>query len=133
MELQQINNDKDILLHNDGKILNAPDLIPITHEFADQIYLRKMVLKKGIVVVGAKHNHKHIWFLLSGKVTIKENNEIITHIAPCYTISKPGAQRIIHADEDSIFVNIHKNPTNTTNIEDLEKEIVSFDFEIFKT
>jgi quercetin dioxygenase-like cupin family protein len=133
MELQQINNDKDILLHNDGKILNVPDLIPITHEFADQIYLRKMVLKKGIVVVGAKHNHKHIWFLLSGKVTIKENNEIITHIAPCYTISKPGAQRIIHADEDSIFVNIHKNPTNTTNIEDLEKEIVSFDFEIFKT
>ena len=133
MELQQINNDKDILLHNDGEILNVPDLIPITHEFADQIYLRKMVLKKGIVVVGAKHNHKHIWFLLSGKVTIKENNEIITHIAPCYTISKPGAQRIIHADEDSIFVNIHKNPTNTTNIEDLEKEIVSFDFEIFKT
>ena len=133
MELQQVNNDKDILLHNDGKILNVPDLIPITHEFADQIYLRKMVLKKGIVVVGAKHNHKHIWFLLSGKVTIKENNEIITHIAPCYTISKPGAQRIIHADEDSIFVNIHKNPTNTTNIEDLEKEIVSFDFEIFKT
>ena len=57
MELQQVNNDKDILLHNDGKILNVPDLIPITHEFADQIYLRKMVLKKGTAVVGAKHNH----------------------------------------------------------------------------
>ncbi len=86
MELQQINNDKDILLHNDGKILNAPDLIPITHEFADQIYLRKMVLKKGTVVVGAKHNHEHVWFLLSGNVNIKESDELIILCAPGFDI-----------------------------------------------
>lgn len=132
MELQQINNDKDILLHNDGKILNVPDLIPITHEFADQIYLRKMVLKKGTVVVGAKHNHEHVWFLLSGNVNIKESDELINHIAPCYTISKPGAKRIIYANEDSIFINVHKNPNNIKNIKKLEDEIVLLDEDEFK-
>ena len=34
-------------------------------------------------------------------------------------------QRIILALEDSIFVNVHKNPTNTKDIAELEKEIVS--------
>ena len=57
------------------------------------------------------------------------NGEKIEHIAPCYTISKPGSQRIILALEDSIFVNVHKNPTNTQDIPELEKEIVSMTIE----
>lgn len=132
MELQEINNNKDILLHNDGRILDVPDLIPVTHEFADQIYLRKMVLKKGTVVVGAEHKHEHVWFLLSGNVNIKESDELINHIAPCYTISKPKAKRIIYANEDSIFINIHKNPNNIKNIKKLEDEIVLLDKDEFK-
>ena len=56
---------------------------------------------------------------------LRTNNEIITHIAPCYTVSEPGDQRVIYAHEDSIFINIHKNPSNNKNIEELEKEIVS--------
>ena len=56
---------------------------------------------------------------------INNNGEKIEHIAPCYTVSKPGSQRVILALEDSIFVNVHKNPTNTKYISKIEKEIVS--------
>jgi len=111
--------------YGDGKaIATVPD-IPIIHNFADQLYIRQMNLKKGHVILGAVHNHLHVWFLLAGSVIINNNGEKIEHIAPCYTVSEPGSQRIILALEDSIFVNVHKNPTNTKDIAELEKEIVS--------
>jgi len=112
------------IIHNNGDIVVSEQL-PITHNFADQIYLRQMNMSKDQLVVGAFHNHKHIWFLMTGRVSIKSNEEIVEHVAPCYTVSEPGTQRFIYAHEDSIFINIHKNPNNTTNIKELEKTIVS--------
>lgn len=124
------NNDKEGFYGDGNSIVETPEL-PIKHDFADQIYLRQMTMKKGQIVVGAIHNHLHIWFLLTGKVHIIEHGETIEHIAPCYTVSAPGAQRVIYAVEDSIFVNIHKNPTNTKDIKELENEIVSITLEEF--
>ena len=140
MELKNIENIdalKDLMFsgkekdgfYGDGReIVVIPD-IPIKHSFADQLYVRQMDLKKNHVIIGAVHNHLHIWFLLTGKVMINNNGEKIEHIAPCYTVSKPGSQRVILALEDSIFVNVHKNPTNTKDISKLEKEIVSMTIE----
>ena len=91
-----------------------------------------MEMKQGQVVVGAIHNHLHAWFLMKGRVLINNNGEKVEHIAPCYTVSQPGSKRFIYALEDSVFVNVHKNPSNTKDIEKLEKEIVSFDIEKFK-
>jgi quercetin dioxygenase-like cupin family protein len=122
MELIELENNIQIA-HNNGNIVDIKE-IPITHEFADQIYIRKMIMPADYVVAGATHKHKHAWFLLQGKVTIKEKGETVTHIAPCYTISKPGAKRIIYAHEKSIFISVHKNPSNTKNIKKLEKQIV---------
>ena len=122
MEIIKLNKNIEIK-HNNGNILECEE-IPVTHEFADQIYLRKMIMLKGQVVKVAKHKDSHVWFLLEGKVTIKESGETIEHIAPCYTISKPGAERVILAHEKSVFINIHKNPDNTKNIKKLEKQIV---------
>ena len=58
-------------------------------------------------------------------MTINDNDKIVDYLAPCYTISEPGAHRVIYAHEDSIFVNVHKNPSNTRDIKKLEKEIVA--------
>jgi hypothetical protein len=140
MELKNIENIdalKDLMFsgkekdgfYGDGKEIVAIPDIPIKHSFADQLYVRQMDLKKNHVIIGAVHNHLHIWFLLTGKVMINNNGEKIEHIAPCYTVSKPGSQRVILALEDSIFVNVHKNPTNTKDISKLEKEIVSMTIE----
>jgi quercetin dioxygenase-like cupin family protein len=130
-EIQDIIVNSDISVGDGKSIANIPE-IPIKHLFADQIYIRQMEMKQGQIVVGAIHNHLHAWFLMKGRVLINNNGEKIEHIAPCYTVSKPGSKRFIYALEDSIFVNVHKNPSNTKDIEKLEKEIVSFDIEKFK-
>lgn len=126
-QLQQliIQNNKKDGFYGDGKSIPVVDEIPITHKFADGVYIRQMDMKKGQIVVGAVHKHLHAWFLMTGRVLINNNGEKIEHIAPCYTISKPGARRVIYAVEDSIFVNVHKNPTNTKDIKELEKQIVT--------
>ena len=125
--LQQLmidNNDKEGI-YGDGKdVLDIKEL-PITHKFADQIYIRQMNMTKGQVVIGAIHKHLHAWFLMTGHVTINDNNKIVDYLAPCYTISEPDAHRVTYAHEDSIFVNVHKNPSNTRDIKKLEKEIVA--------
>ena len=125
-QLQQliIQNNKKDGFYGDGKSIPVVNEIPITHKFADGVYIRQMDMKKGQIVVGAVHKHLHAWFLMTGRVLINDNGEKIEHIAPCYTISKPGARRVIYAVEDSIFVNVHKNPTNTKDIKELEKQIV---------
>jgi len=126
-QLQQliIQNNKKDGFYGDGKSIPVVNEIPITHKFADGVYIRQMDMKKGQIVVGAVHKHLHAWFLMTGRVLINDNGEKIEHIAPCYTISKPGARRVIYAVEDSIFVNVHKNPTNTKDIKKLEKQIVT--------
>ena len=125
------NNDKKGF-YGDGKNIPVIDEIPITHKFADQLYIRQMDMKAGQIVVGAIHNHLHVWFLMTGRVLINNNGNKIEHIAPCYTVSKPGSRRVIYAVEDSIFINVHKNPSNTKDIKELEKEIVSMTPEQFK-
>tara|TARA_R100000664_G_C2759256_1_gene148826 strand:- start:1694 stop:2158 length:465 start_codon:yes stop_codon:yes gene_type:complete len=123
--------DGELVVGN-GKEIIHHDITPLKHSFADQVYIRQMDMKKGTIVVGAIHKHLHVWFLLTGKLTVATKNGIEDFISPCYVVSQPGSQRVIYADEDSIFVNIHKNPTNTTNIEKLEKEIVALNKEEYE-
>jgi len=119
-----VGNGKDIVREAPG--------VTISHEFADSIYLRRMDLKKDNLVVGAVHKHLHIWFLLEGHVTIAKKQGVEDYQAPCYVVSTPGDQRVIFANEDSIFVNIHKNPSNTKDIDIIEKNTVAMNQEEFK-
>lgn len=100
------------------------DLFPLKHTFADNIYVRQMSMQQNSFLVGAIHKHEHVWFLLSGHITVVTEDSVEEFIAPCYTVSKPGSKRVIFANVDSVFVNVHKNPDNTQDIDTLDKQIV---------
>ena len=122
-----------INIEGDGKhILTDSKISPIKHTFADGIYIRQMDMAAGTVVVGAIHKHLHVWFLLEGNVTVATEDTTEDYIAPCYVVSTPGAKRVILANKNSIFVNVHKNPSNTKDIDQLEKEIVALNYEEYE-
>jgi len=122
-----------VSIEGDGKhILTESKIAPIKHSFADGIYVRQMDMKQGSAVVGAIHKHLHVWFLLTGDITVATEDTTEDYIAPCYVVSTPGVKRVILANEDSIFVNIHKNPSNTQDIDKLEKEIVALNYEEYE-
>jgi len=131
-DLMIANEDGSAIVGNGKDIVREAPGVTISHEFADSIYLRRMDLKKDNLVVGAIHKHLHIWFLLEGHVTIAKKEGVEDYIAPCYVVSSPGDQRVIFANEDSIFVNIHKNPTNTKDIDEIEKNIVAMNQKEFQ-
>ena len=118
-----IGNGKDIVHH---------EAVSLKHSFADQVYIRQMDMSEDTMVIGAIHKDLHVWFLLTGNLTIATKNGVEDYIAPCYVVAEPGTQRVIYANEDSIFVNIHKNPSNTKNIGELEKELVAMSKEEYE-
>ena len=119
-------------IEGDGKNVIHSKNFPLKHTFADGIYIRQMDMKTGSMVVGAIHNHLHVWFLLSGHLAVATEESIEEFVAPCYVLATPGAKRVIYAMEDSIFVNIHKNPENIKDIKKLEDEIVSLTFKEYE-
>jgi quercetin dioxygenase-like cupin family protein len=133
LEKSLINIADGVNIEGDGKhIVRDGNIAPIKHEFADSVYIRQMDMKKDSVVVGAIHKHLHVWFLLTGHVTVATEDTTEDYIAPCYVVSTPGVKRVILAKEDSIFVNIHKNPSNTKDIDKLEKEIVALSYKEYE-
>ena len=133
LEKSLINIADGINVEGDGKlIVTESKIAPIKHSFADGVYIRQMDMAVGSVVVGAIHKHLHVWFLFTGHITVATEDTTEDYIAPCYVVSTPGVKRVILANEDSIFVNIHKNPSNTQDISELEKEIVALNYEEYE-
>ena len=133
---EQIQGLQNLLVENaDGVNIvthQNSEIFPLEHTFADSIYIRQMTMNKDSLVVGAIHNHLHVWFLLSGHITVATEDESLEYLAPCHVLATPGTKRVIHANEYSVFVNVHKNPTNNQDIEELEREIVSATFEEYE-
>mgnify|MGYP004452903713 FL=1 len=119
-------DEENIVTHQDSK------LFPLKHTFADGIYVRQMSMDQGSIVVGAIHKHLHVWFLLTGHISVVTEDATEDYVAPCYVVATPGTKRVIYANKESIFVNIHKNPTNSQDIKWLEKEIVATSIEEYE-
>ena len=129
-QLKSIADGEGIIAGTKEKpIVNDNDQIPIDHFFMDGVYIRKMTMYQGYIVIGAIHKHKHMCFLLEGHLSVASSSGVKEYIAPCYIISPPGTQRVIQANKDSIFVNIHKNPSDTRDVSKIEEEICAMNVE----
>ena len=124
-----IANNHEDFIHGDGKNLVNNEEFPIKHNFSDQLYMREMKMKAGTFVVSAMHHTDHFWFLMTGRILVTTDGETVEHIAPCFEKSIKGAKRLIMCSEDCIFINIHKNPSNTRDLDEIENKLYSFTIE----
>ena len=116
----------------ENPIVNDSDKVPIDHFFMDGVYVRKMTMYQGTIVIGAIHKHLHMCFLLEGHLSVASSTGVKEYIAPCYIIAEPGEKRILYSHKDSCWYNTHKNPSNTKNVRKLEKQIVSLSYKEYK-
>jgi hypothetical protein len=108
------------------------DLFPLKHSFSEGVYIREMFMQKGGLVIGKLYKISHTWFLLKGELEIATDEGNEYYIAPCYVNAPEGTKRVLHALEDSIFVNVYPNPDNITNIEELEDMLTCTSYEKYK-
>jgi hypothetical protein len=111
------------LLGSDNKLVvkGNSDAFPLTHSFSHGIYIREMSMLKDGIVIGKIHNKSHTWFLMKGKLKIANEDGVVTYSAPTYVNASSGAKRVIIALEDSVFINVHPNPDNITDTDELER------------
>lgn len=129
-DLLTLANDDTIVAGDNEGLGNK--LAPLKHSFADGVYVRQMSMPEGTAVVGKIHKRDHVWFLLEGEISVATEERVEDYIAPCYVTSSGGTKRVILALEDSIFVNIHPNPTNTEDLVELEKYNVVTSYEEYE-
>ena len=106
------------------------DCFPLKHDFADEMYVRTIFLPKGSLLTGKIHKHSHPNFLMTGKVeVVTEHGGIETLTAPIAMISKAGTKRAVYAIEDSVWITVHSNTTNTQDLAEIEEEVIARNFD----
>ena len=129
LEKELFDSDNVLVLKNSKEIDIS---FPLTHSFSDGVYIREMSMKKNTIVIGKIHNRTHTWFLMKGNLLVLTEGGANNYIAPTYVNATAGSRRIIKALEDSVFINVHPNPENTTDIDKLEKELICSSYEQYE-
>ena len=116
----------------DKPIVTDSEILPIKHYFMDGVYVIEMIMNPGMLVVGAIHKHRHMCFLLQGHLSVASDSGITDYIAPCIIVANPGERRVLYAHEYSVWYNTHENPSNTEDVNQLEKDIVATSYEEYE-
>lgn len=92
------------------------------HFFAPGMYLRTLLVPKGMLLVGKIHIHTHFLLVLKGRAQVisEYGNEVLE--AGYIGVSKSGVKRVVKAIEDTLFVTVHVNSSDTRNLETIESE-----------
>ena len=120
-------NLEDAIKEMEGYDPEGKELCRITHYFAPGVYAREMWMPAGCLITGKIHLTEHLNMLSQGRVSVSNQGESITMIAPYTFVSPVGTKRAIYAHEDSTWTTIHA--TDLEDPEQIEDEIIADSFE----
>lgn len=103
--------------------------VPLTHYFAKGLYLREGHVAAGTAFTGKIHKTEHFCILVSGEVTVTTEEGSERFVGPCVIHARPGAKRAAFCHTDVVWINVHANPTDETELEKLEAELVTENFD----
>tara|TARA_R100001086_G_scaffold200856_1_gene117054 strand:+ start:2827 stop:3282 length:456 start_codon:yes stop_codon:yes gene_type:complete len=114
------------------EMLKLPQIeIPTEHYFAPGVYMRQVTIPKGATVTGKIHKTEHMNILSKGKLLVETEEGVKELTASTVIKSKPGAKRVGHALEESVWITVHPNPENILEVEKLEDMLVVDTFDQF--
>jgi hypothetical protein len=99
------------------------------HTFADGTYVRTVFMKAGSLIVGKIHKLDHVVVIGQGRASVVSEefgSKVIA--APMIFHSRPYVKRLLFIHEDMVWTTVHKNPTNTRDLDLLEKELIAEDY-----
>ena len=100
--------------------------VPVTHRYLDGIYVREVLMRKGLIVVGKIHKQEHIAIISKGKATVLTEDGLKVIEAPCTFKSPPGVRRALYIHEDMVWTTIHR--TDETDLDAIEAQLIAKDF-----
>ena len=119
------------ILRIEQEIREMPQVTcPVEHYQVDGVYVRSMFIPAGTILTGKIHNFENIAILAQGTIRVSNGTDSYVLTAPHIMVDKPGVKRIGYAETDVTFITVHK--TANTEIDDIEKELVSDTFEEYE-
>ena len=109
------------------KPMEDGDEVNITSKFADGLYVRQAIALKGTMVVTHEHKMTSPFFLMRGKVALFSHNEgskvVDATEFPVHGITEKSTRRLLLVLEDCVWITVHPNPENFTDVPSIVKEI----------
>lgn len=102
---------------------------PVSHQFAPGAYARTMHLPAGGRIIGKIHKHAHLNIISYGKVQVFTEEGIKELEGSNVFTSPAGVKRAVNVLKDTLWTTIHI--TNSTDLEDIEEEVIAKSFEEF--
>lgn len=99
--------------------------LPLEHLFAPGVYIRKIFVPKNNIIVGKLHRHSHANIIAQGKVSVVTEFESAVYTSYCQFTTPAATKRALVSLEDTIWVGVHLNPDNITDLDALEKLIIA--------
>jgi hypothetical protein len=108
----------------DNGIMEPVSMEP-NNVFTPGLYIRELPMQANAMWISKIHLERHPYFVMSGRARVWVDNvgwqEIV---APHYGITEPGTRRIIWTIDDTVWVTVHHNPTDTHDLEEIEARII---------
>lgn len=102
-------------------LLQLPQVAcPVTNIFTPGIYWREILIPAGTFAIGHQHKTEHLNVMLSGKVRVLKDGVVTELTAPQVFASGPGTRKLVYALEDTRWANVHANPTDEKDMDNLE-------------
>lgn len=111
----------------EGALFN--DCFPLKHTFTDGIYTREIYMPKGYLVVSKIHKYEHPYFIMKGEVSVITEEGVKRISAPYQGVTPVGTKRMLYIHEDCVWVTVHTNPENITDLEKIEERIIAKSFD----
>jgi len=88
----------------------------VHHHFAPGVYVRELVVPKGMIVIGRVHKFDHVFMVIKGSAMVwSSDKKGLTRIdAPLIIQASKGTQKVVKTLSDCIFVTSH----STNGVED---------------
>jgi len=119
------------ILRIEQEILKMPQVtLPVEHYQIDGVYARSMFIPAGTLLTGKIHNFESIAILAKGRIRITNGTDSYIISEGHIMVDQPGVKRLGYAETDVIFITVHR--TDNTEIEAIEKELVSATFEEYE-
>lgn len=94
----------------------------VYHHFGPGVYLRELVMRAGMVLVGKLHKTQHFLLITRGRIQCKTDEGMTDLVAGDIVTTHPGTKRVLLAYEDSVMVTVHV--TNSTDLAEIEAEVI---------
>lgn len=97
--------------------------LPTFHHFAEGTYTRELRAPKDAVIIGHQHRHECTNIMTMGVVLTITNGVVTKFEAPCVVKSGAFTRKASIVVEDMIWLTVHPNPDNETDLSKIEERL----------